>query len=66
MDKLLQHVDKPDTLSQERPNGWVRVLDPKTGKFVCEFNPKHDRLVLYIRSQRIVIDLGQYRETGSE
>lgn len=66
MDKLLNPAQDRDKLPPERTNGWVRVLDPQTGKFVCEFNPKHDRLVLYNRSRRIVIDLGQYRETGSE
>ena len=46
----------------EQRSGFVRVLDPQTGRFLFEYHPGRDLIAWTDRGRRIEIDLRKYRE----
>ncbi len=49
------------TLETEARAGYVRVLDPKTGKFLFEYDAERQIVVWRERGTRIEVHLRQYK-----
>ncbi len=52
---------KHDTLETEARSGYVRVLDPRTGKFLFEYDAERNIIVWRQRGARIEVHLSQYK-----
>jgi len=52
-----QNCGRVDTQAQ---SGFVRVLDPKTGRFLFEFHPRRNLVAWTDRGRRIEVDLTPY------
>jgi len=58
---VLSELVSRDTLICDRHNGFVRITDPATGRFLFEFHAERDMVIWYERGRRIEIELGKYR-----
>lgn len=54
---VLNSTQNRDKVDAQAHSGFVRVLDPKTGRFLFEFHPRRNLIAWTDRGRRIEIDL---------
>jgi hypothetical protein len=45
---------------------FVRIVHPITGRFICEYDPVRDIMLVVDRGKEAIIDLAQYKGGNNE